>query len=130
MYCSNCGEKVDEKAVICIHCGCALHPEFFQNKEKHGKGIASMILGIISTFLAICIFSDFEELAMEASMSESVFGYAFGLILIQLILAIVGICLACSERKTKKNGFNTAGLWLALVTFAIIAIQFICTITY
>ncbi len=23
MYCSNCGKEIDDKAVVCIHCGCA-----------------------------------------------------------------------------------------------------------
>lgn len=25
-YCSNCGQSVDDKAVICVTCGVALHP--------------------------------------------------------------------------------------------------------
>ena len=25
MYCSNCGKEIDNKAVICIHCGCAIN---------------------------------------------------------------------------------------------------------
>ena len=24
MFCSNCGKKIDDKAVVCIHCGCAV----------------------------------------------------------------------------------------------------------
>lgn len=24
MFCSNCGKEVSDKAVICVHCGCAL----------------------------------------------------------------------------------------------------------
>lgn len=23
MYCSNCGKEIDDKAVVCVHCGCA-----------------------------------------------------------------------------------------------------------
>lgn len=22
MYCSNCGKEIDDKAVVCVHCGC------------------------------------------------------------------------------------------------------------
>ena len=24
MYCKNCGKEIDDKAVVCIHCGCAV----------------------------------------------------------------------------------------------------------
>ncbi len=30
MFCSNCGKEIDDKAVVCIHCGCAVG-----NQEKH-----------------------------------------------------------------------------------------------
>lgn len=32
MYCYNCGEEIDEKAVICVHCGCQTH-NFDGNKQ-------------------------------------------------------------------------------------------------
>ena len=25
MFCSNCGKEIDDKAVVCIHCGCAVN---------------------------------------------------------------------------------------------------------
>lgn len=27
MFCSNCGSKVNDEAVVCIHCGCAIKPQ-------------------------------------------------------------------------------------------------------
>ncbi len=131
MYCSNCGNKIDEKAVICIHCGCAV-PKANTKTSTHGKGIASMVLGIIGMFWALAAFSnlaDLDYLIYEES-SSYITGYAIGTILIQSVFAIIAICLACSERKNAKNGFNTAGLWLSIAIFAIAAIQFISIITY
>ena len=109
MYCSNCGKKVDEKAVICVNCGCELRKRSGQN----GKGIASMVLGIIALFYALCAFINIVDL-----------------VLVQSVLSIIGFVLALIERKTKKNGFNTAGFWLSIVTFVIVAIQFIIVVTY
>ena len=139
MYCQNCGKKCDEKAVICVGCGVPLNNNY-QNAntnnviqtEKKGKGIASMILGIIGTLYALMAFAAFEDLdeALYLLTSAEKIGFAIGFILVQSIFAIIAICLACSERKNKKNGFNTAGFWLSLITFTMIAIQFIYVITY
>ena len=27
MFCKNCGKEVDEKAYVCIHCGCKIESE-------------------------------------------------------------------------------------------------------
>ncbi len=129
MYCSNCGKKIDEKAVICIHCGCAVEKNI--PKRYYGKGIASMVLGILGLLFAIAAFGNLEdlyEIAYEGSAYQV--GYAIGTVLIQSIFAIISICLAITERKKEKNGFNTAGFWLSITIFVIIAIQFICVITY
>lgn len=129
MYCSNCGKKIDEKAVICIHCGCSIEKNI--PKKNIGKGIASMVLGIIGLFFALCAFanlSDLYEIATEPVGYRV--GYAIGTILIQGILSVIAICLSVSERKKEKNGFNTAGFWLSISIFVIMAIQFISIITY
>ncbi len=128
MYCSNCGEKVDEKAVICVHCGCELK----KRSGRNGKGIASMVLGIIGLFYALCAFINIVDLGSYldyANFSYQI-GFAIGYVLIQSVLSVIGFILAMVERKTKKTGFNTAGFWLTLVTFVIIAIQFIIVVTY
>ena len=133
-FCSNCGKEVDEKAVVCVKCGVALVPDYNlvkENKPKKGKGIASMILGIVAIIYTFSAFSalslDITELLSEFDEvynSAFNFGYAIGLVIIQLSCAITGICLACSERSKTKNGFNTAGFWLSLISIILCAILF------
>lgn len=132
MYCSNCGKEVDKNAVICIHCGCALNNNTHVKKGNgHGKGIASMVLGIIGIFFSLAAFGNLDDLSYVLYDDAGYkFGYALGTILIQTILAIIAICLSVSERKTEKNGFNTAGFWLSIAIFALDAIQFISIIAY
>lgn len=133
MYCSNCGKEVNENAVVCINCGAAINNQKIQFLQpKKGKGIASMVLGILAVFYSLIAFASLEaaEIELYGKTSEFQFGFAIGFVLIQLVLAIVGICLAVSERKNNKNGFNTSGLWLTIATFIMIAIQFIIVITY
>lgn len=125
MYCQNCGKKIDENAVICVGCGCAI------KRKGKGKGIASMVLGILSVLYSLIAFlvllDDEVELYSYYSASEMV-GYIIGFVLIQSVLAIISVSLAASERKTNKNGFNTSGLWLSISSFILIAIQIIILI--
>ena len=120
MYCQNCGKKIDGNAVICLGCGCAI------KKKGKGKGIASMILGILAVFYSLISFliviDDEVELYSYYSCTEML-GYIIGFVLIQSVLAIISVSLAVSERKTSKNGFNTSGLWLSISAFILLIIQ-------
>lgn len=40
MFCSNCGKEIDDKAVVCIHCGCATNNQ----QQKPAK---SMLCAVI-----------------------------------------------------------------------------------
>lgn len=128
MYCSNCGKKVDEKAVICVNCGCELK----KRSNGNGRGIASLILGIIGLFYALCAFLNISSIGTYLDYQPFSYqvGFAIGYVLVQSVLSIVGFCLAISERSKKKTGFNTAGFWLTIVTFVFVAIQFIIVVTY
>lgn len=121
MFCQNCGKKIDEKAVICIGCGCAV-----KRRGTKGRGIASMVLGIISVFYSLMAFLTVldGEITLYGyySIAERV-GCVIGLSLIQSVLATISICLAVTERKNNKNGFNTSGLWLSISSFILVAIQ-------
>ena len=136
MYCPNCGKEVNEKAVVCVGCGVPLNNNYnnlqINNKPKKGKGIASMVLGIIAAFYCLSAFSAFDQLdsALYPYSGSEQLGFAIGFVLVQSIFAIISICLAMSERKNQKNGFNTSGFWLSIASFAMIAIQFIYVITY
>lgn len=62
MYCRKCGKEVDDEAVVCIHCGCALR-EYEQRREynepKTGIGILmGLFLGIIGLIIGICLYPD------------------------------------------------------------------------
>lgn len=133
-FCSNCGKEIDEKAIVCLGCGVALNPKETEEdttKQKRGKGIASMVLGIVSILLALLILIGAQE-AIYGEIIDSTaerIGFAFGYsMIIQLIPAIIGLCLAVSERSKFKNGFNTAGLWLTLSTMALCVITFIAVL--
>lgn len=139
MFCRNCGKELNEKAVVCVNCGAAVNEQSFNqnnitnNSPKKGKGIASMVLGIIALFYVLVAFLSIGEIDNEISSyssSSEVIAFAIGFVLIQSICATLAICLSASERKKFKNGFNTSGFWLSIVTFIMVAIQFIIVVTY
>lgn len=36
MFCSKCGQKVHDEAVICVHCGCSIINSSINSKQKEG----------------------------------------------------------------------------------------------
>lgn len=130
MYCSNCGNKVDEKAYICVNCGVILQKERIsvQKKERgNGLGIASMILGILSTFLCLSTFLvDISEVGMYTKLVDR-FYYAVGFNFIQIILTIISLCLGLSS---KKNGFSKAGVVLSFISIFLVITEFVIILIY
>ena len=92
MYCKNCGKQIDDRAVICPHCGVPVETE----KVKPGTPglcVAGFVISILSIW--------------------------FGMIFcIPPILAIT--LSALGNRRAKKNGFysnlGTAGLVIGIIT--------------
>jgi hypothetical protein len=75
-------------------------------QQSNGKAIASLILGIISV---VCIF----------------FGYGA---LLGIILAVIGLVLGISAKKTAPSGMATAGIVLSIIGLAACAIAFLACI--
>ena len=136
MYCTNCGEKLEENASFCSSCGNRVNnnPVVVQAPvvRKGNRGIASMVLGIIGAFFSLCMFTNFEELGTWDFFIEndSYFSFAMETIFVPMVFAIIAISLAGASRSKQKNGYNTAGLWLSIATFIISAIQFIYILAY
>ena len=60
MYCSNCGNKVDEDAYVCLNCGVILKKR--ENKVKSKKNniklfnVVTLVFSIISFILSFSLF--------------------------------------------------------------------------
>ncbi|MCI8545374.1 MAG: zinc ribbon domain-containing protein [Bacilli bacterium] len=135
MYCVNCGNKVDENADICLKCGVFLKKDNQRNSTaspKIGKGIASLVLGILAIYFCLAGFAAFDglEYSLLGYDGTQRIAYAVGFILIQTVFSVPGFCLAVAERMDNENGFNTAGFWLGIVSFICIGIQFIFVLIY
>jgi len=54
MFCQNCGKEIDDKAVVCIHCGVATHTAAAAALDPNAKSkLAAGLLGIFLGALGI-----------------------------------------------------------------------------
>ncbi len=44
MFCKHCGKEVNENAVICVHCGCALKNDNIVQSSSDKKGLIVLLL--------------------------------------------------------------------------------------
>ena len=139
-YCSNCGEQIDEKAVICVKCGVPVNNSFNNNinttpnytqapvqpKQGHGVATASLVLGIIglivaaiTIIIALCVFVYYRNVTIYDYYSYSVFetsakiGVCILLTTIPGLLSLIGLPLGCF---CKKGGPKIAGIVLNTIT--------------
>ena len=147
MYCSNCGEKVQEGASFCSNCGNRLkkddistnntsQPVTMQSIPGSGTAIASMILGIlaiiagvITFFIAVGLSSYIDRADWYGHFYDSydseIMVTAISVIFLPAVLSIIGFCLALGSRSKIKNGANTAGLVLNIITILLCIAQFV-----
>ena len=51
MYCKNCGNEINDHAVVCIHCGCAVEQPEAQRAREPQKTNVLGIIGFVLAFL-------------------------------------------------------------------------------
>ena len=140
MYCSKCGKKLEDDAVFCSGCGFKIGEIHVNNSTGNdnvpskGKSVASLVLGIVGLLLGLLYLAASLEIdpTYVSQISESFafkLGYAIGSVLLPGICAIIGMCLAVSAKKQQKNGLNTAGFILTLITFVLCGIITIIVFT-
>ena len=58
MYCKKCGKEIDNDAVICTSCGCAVDKESIKNgTKKTGVGVLfALFLGILALIISLLLY--------------------------------------------------------------------------
>ena len=44
MFCANCGKELDDKAVVCIQCGCAVNGNSLLNNPSNKSWLVTLLL--------------------------------------------------------------------------------------
>lgn len=129
MYCHNCGKEIDDKAVVCIHCGVAVGekngaeavaenraPE--KQESRNTVAMVGFVLSLVSAFF--CVIMLFSAVAVW---------------ILSLLLGVAGIaCSAVGMKAAKRNngkyrGLAIAGLAVSIVSVSIIILLFILGLT-
>ena len=94
-YCSKCGKEVNEDAVVCVNCGCALNGAQKSNAQKklNAMSLVGFIVSLASIFITLVgivpiagiVFSSIGLKQLKANEDQKGKGFAVtGL--------VVGIC--------------------------------------
>ena len=155
-YCSNCGEQMDEKAVICVKCGVPVSGESTvtqsttsQSAPKKGNGAAtaSLVLGIIglicgvisviiAVVLAIFVFG-FTSTVTSTYDYYSGYSVASAVDSTARIVACVAICFLPGILSLiglplgcfcRKGGPKIAGIVLNAITLVLVIVDVVLLI--
>ncbi len=55
-FCSHCGQQVDDNAVVCVKCGCAIGGSNIQTKNAQKENIYLAVLGFILPIIGLIVY--------------------------------------------------------------------------
>ena len=101
MYCTNCGKEIDDKAVICVHCGVPTDnystlANVKTEQKTNGLAIAGFAVGLASLW-----FGAFLAIPSVAGLILSIFG------------------MKNKAKYNRCNGLAVAGLVISIVSVVI-----------
>lgn len=130
MYCSNCGNKVDDNAYVCINCGVILkkRENVKRNKKQNSNvfGMFSLIFSVVAVLSSFSLFFyDISSVGMYTKAYERVI-YGIGFTSISIFLTILSLIFAL----IKKSNLNKTGLVLTLISVFLILSEILVIIIY
>lgn len=130
MYCSNCGNKVDDNAYVCVNCGVILkkRENVKRNKKQNSNvfGMFSLIFSVVAVLSSFSLFFyDISSVGMYTKAYERII-YGIGFTSISIFLTILSLIFAL----IKKSNLNKTGLVLTLISVFLILSEILVIIIY
>lgn len=132
MYCFNCGNKIDDKAYVCVNCGVLVNKKHRKKiidlyKNDNTLGIISILFGIFSLALSIsCFFVDISEVGMYTFVYNRI-SYVIQFVLFPFVLVFLSFVFALMN---KSNIYNRVGLGIALTSLFLIITEIMVILIY
>lgn len=134
MFCTNCGNRIDENAYVCVNCGVLVRNrsenKVIRPKKKANTkalGVVSIIFGVIAfVFSLMLYFHDISSVGMYTEVYERII-FALDYCLTSIMMASVTLIFSLVG---KKNTYSTVGFALSLLSFFFIITEFIVVIIY
>ena len=128
MYCTNCGNRIDEDSYVCVNCGIVLKSRSNDKKNNNNVlGVVSSFLGCIALISSFMLFfHDIRSVGMYTEVYERIF-YTLDYALSAILMSSVTIIFALIS---KRNTYSNVGLFLSILSFFFIITEFIVVIIY
>ncbi len=129
MYCSNCGNKVDDNAYVCVNCGVILKKRTnnirnIKVKNNNVIGVFSLIFGIISVISSFSLFFyDISEVGMYTKALERIM-YGLGFASISILFTIISLVFALIKKD------NKVGVILTIISAFLILSEIFVIVVY
>lgn len=71
-YCSHCGKEVNDEAVVCIHCGCAVqiaHPQPSMDYREDKADAALVVLCVLFPIVGLILWAVKHEDSPKAAVT-------------------------------------------------------------
>ena len=105
MFCQNCGNKNDENAYVCVHCGVFLKKRsetrtVNYKDNSNTLGVVSFVLGIVSILLSVMLFfHDISSVGMYTEVYERLF-YAVDYSITAIMMTSVTFIFSLISKKS------------------------------
>lgn len=134
MFCTNCGNKLDENACVCVHCGVIVKNRSENKTVRIKKKMDNKTLGIVSAILSIIamlfslllFFNDISSVGMYTEVYDRI-KYTFDYSLTAIMLSTVSLIFSLID---KKNTYSKIGFVVSILSFFFIITEFIVVIIY
>ena len=129
MYCSNCGNKVDDNAYVGVNCGVILKKRTnnirnIKVKNNNVIGVFSLIFGIISVISSFSLFFyDISEVGMYTKALERIM-YGLGFASISILFTIISLVFALIKKD------NKVGVILTIISAFLILSEIFVIVVY
>ena len=94
MFCSKCGKEVNDEAVVCVHCGCAIEnkkpsPANSNDAPKTGFAVLGFFIPLVGLILYL-VNKDTAPLKAKSAGKGALIGFCVSLVFSIIYGAIVG----------------------------------------
>ena len=84
MFCSKCGKEVNDEAVVCVHCGCAIeNKKALATSSKDASNIGFAVLGFFIPLVGLILYlinKDTEPQKAKSAGKGALIGFCVSLV--------------------------------------------------
>ena len=88
-YCSHCGQPVDDNAVVCVKCGCAVNAPANDDAPSAGMAVLGFFIPLVG-FIFYLIDKETHPLKAKSAGKGALIGFIAGIVLSVIYGVVMG----------------------------------------